>query len=220
MNEVETLRAAAQILKRETGYVVDSVVMRDLADRLDRPDPDEALAEELRIAVAMAIHLAFGGGGLWQSLSAQSRADWVEVARAARAHIEAESAEDAPAPASEPWRPTPGQWAQIKPGADREDVPESVERVLVLEMVGHTEREAKVGWVGDAMPDGTTWDHLPTASLAPVQPRVWECAEDVPVHVVVRDRDGDIAHRLPSTGTMSPDEIRADFYGPFTEVIA
>ena len=117
-----------------------------------------------------------------------------------------------PADDAATWVPTPGQWAQIKPGAERGDVPESVERVLVLE-ADDPDDPLQVGWVGERDSRGDAWGCIPADSLAPVQPRVWARAEDVPLHVVVRDRNGIIAPR-----SVVGDEV-LPFVGPYREVL-
>lgn len=143
----------------------------------------------------------------WDALSDTGRAAWVSAAAVARGEIDPVR----PLPRS-PWTPGVGRWARIRPGADRQDVPEGVDRVLVLSATD-SDDEVKVGWPGDAMPDRTAWEYLPAASLAPVQPRTWERAEDVPRHVVARDRNGIIAPR-----SLVGDEV-LQFVGPYREVL-
>ena len=127
--------------------------------------------------------------------------------------LEKPEPEPAPAPASEPWRPTPGQWAQINP-EEVPGTPDGVDRVLVTQLVDILgSPHARVAWA-DARTSGddATWGNLPADYLAPVQPRVWGRAEDVPLHVAVRDSDGAAYSGLNA-------RRMGDEYGPFTEVL-
>ena len=83
MNDVEILRKAAWIADEH-----DELRIRDwlvaFAERLDRPDPDEALAEVMRETLREA----------WKDGTETIHA-MPALARAARAHIAAESTEEA-----------------------------------------------------------------------------------------------------------------------------
>lgn len=225
MSETDTLRKAAEIMRglgqSSTGTVVRE--LKDVADRLGRARDLEALrrmgeeADRRDVALARVIAgTAQYPGSVhvgWSERGDDDRSVWIAAARAAREHTTAE--QYAPGggvtPDAEPERtPTPGQWAQIKPGADRGRVPEGVDRVLVLLA---TRMSCQVAWSGPV-----EWGRAPittvsTDSLAPVAPRAWQRAEDVPVHVVVREFDGEIARRDEHYGRI------LGAYGPYTEVM-
>lgn len=222
----ESMRAHAE-LADGLGQGTVARVLREGADRLESTqaaqDRDEALARALWDEKQTVVRT----GDTWDSLPkiGYIRFAYYALARAARAHIAAESDHDtgecAPAgrlaapetdnPDPEPaWTPTVGQWAQIVPGAERGDAPESVDRVLVTE-IRQVDSFVRAAWIGEPDSHGDTWGVVRLSSLGPVQPRVWENAEDVPAHVVVRDRDGHHISGVTAQGEPA--------WGPFTEML-
>ncbi|WP_182349514.1 hypothetical protein [Tomitella gaofuii] len=232
MNEagplVETARSARETadLFEGLGDDVRADELRRVADELDPPDPDEALAKALHTELYRDEPDVY----VWELVSRFRRRAWVRMARAARAHIAAESPQatvtntdsvsDVEAlrrvlsgeatPDAEPWKPWPGKWAQITNEAheEREDLPQ-VPRVLIVRVGTDV---CEVVWPGRADRHGRVWRTVLKKYLAPVTPRVWDRAEDVPPHVVVRDKDGGVysGYNARSMG---------DVYAPYTEVM-
>lgn len=133
-------------------------------------------------------------------------------ARSLTADTLREMADEIDRPDPEPWSPTPGAWASILPGADRGGVPEGVDRVLVTHVHLGLDR-ADVSWEGIALANGGADAFVNASSLGPVRTRVWQDADEVPLHVVARQANGAIAPRSIRGDSLLP------FVGPYTEVL-
>ena len=136
---------------------------------------------------------------MWGTLTESQRAAWEAAAQAVIAWHEQQPTEEAPDPDTAPsWSPVVGGWAEH---ADHG-------RVLVLDFIDEDRiPQYRIYRRGGCIVEWVT----PTSLSAPV-PRVWDRAEDVPSHVVVRDAK-DFA--WPGCDLDADDTEM----GPFTEVI-